>query len=151
MFPPSPNHSRGYCESALPGTHLSLAGAAASIVFVATKHIFCHDKSMLAATKVFVVTKLCLSRQKFCCNKQTFDKHVFVMTRLIHLAPDQPLLRNPLRREVTVSNDPSIQLWKSVINTRQQFQLTLYLSQFANTLFLYIQQVLIIFFFFTKK
>ena len=28
---------------------------------------------------------------------------------LTHLAPDQPL-QNPLRREVTVSNDPSIQL-----------------------------------------
>ena len=32
-------------------------------VFVATKHVFCRDKSMLAATKLFVAIKLCLSRQ----------------------------------------------------------------------------------------
>ena len=32
-------------------------------MFVATKHIFCHNKSMTDATKLFVVTKLCLSRQ----------------------------------------------------------------------------------------
>ena len=37
---------------------MSLAGAATSIIFVTTKHVFCRDKSMLVATK------LCLSRQK---------------------------------------------------------------------------------------
>ena len=31
---------------------ISLAGAATSIIFVATKHIFCHNKSMLVATKL---------------------------------------------------------------------------------------------------
>ena len=31
---------------------VSLAGAAISIIFVATKHIFCHNKSMLVATKL---------------------------------------------------------------------------------------------------
>ena len=36
---------------------LSLAGAATSMIFVATKHIFCRDKSTLVATKL-------LSRQK---------------------------------------------------------------------------------------
>ena len=35
-------------------------------VFVMTKHIFCHNKSMLVATKTFV-----------------HDKHIFVMTRLV--------------------------------------------------------------------
>ena len=57
-------------------------------------------------------------------------------------------LRNPLRREVTVSNDPGIQLKKSIINTKRKFQLTSYFSQFAKTVFLYIQQVC---FFFIKK
>ena len=55
---------------------LSLAGAATSIIFVVTKHAFCHYKS------VFVVTKL-LSRQTcFCCNKYNFccDKFTFVTT-----------------------------------------------------------------------
>ena len=33
--------------------------------------------------------------------------------------------RNPLWREVTVSNDPGIQLKKSIINTKQKFQRTL--------------------------
>ena len=53
--------------------HLSLAGAAMSIIFVATK--------------------VCLPRQKYvCCDKHTFvatkdmfyhDKHVFVATKMI--------------------------------------------------------------------
>ena len=57
-------------------------------MFVVTKHIFCHDKSMLVATKlydkhifvvtkvlssqIFVVTNRILLRQKFCCDKLTF-------------------------------------------------------------------------------
>ena len=75
---------------------LSLAGAATSIIFVATnmglsrqKNVFCGDESMLVATKhifaatknscaklTFVATPL-LSRQKFCCGK-----HTFVATKL---------------------------------------------------------------------
>ena len=47
-------------------------------------------------------------------------------------------LQNPMRREVTVSNDPGIQLKKSIINTKQTFRLTSYFSQFANTVFLYL-------------
>ena len=35
----------------LPAPKISLAGAATSIIFVATKHAFCHDKSMLVVTK----------------------------------------------------------------------------------------------------
>ena len=53
-------------------------------VFVATKQVFCRDKSMLAATtvlsrqnyvcrdKIFVATHPCLSRQQFCLDKHTF-------------------------------------------------------------------------------
>jgi len=87
-----------------PGREISLAGAATSIIFVATKfcrdklsfvatntcllkwqNVFCRDKSMLAATNT------CLSRQKFCRNKHTFVVtkdvfchviHVFVATKL---------------------------------------------------------------------
>ena len=35
------------------GRDVSLAGIATSIIFVATKHVFCCDKSMLVVTKVF--------------------------------------------------------------------------------------------------
>ena len=47
---------------------LSPVGAATSIIFVATKNVFCRDKSMLAATKLlsrqntFVASNTCLSR-----------------------------------------------------------------------------------------
>ena len=40
-------------------SRVSLAGAATSIIFVATKHVFCRYKSM------FVATKVCLSRQNY--------------------------------------------------------------------------------------
>ena len=57
-----------------------LAGAATSIIFVATKVVLCCDKSMLVATKL-------LSRQTYSCCKKTFvatnicrDKHIFVVT-----------------------------------------------------------------------
>ena len=59
---------------------LSMAGAATSIIFVVTKHVFCHDKNMLVATslllsrqiRVFVTTKVCLQQQKACCDRSTF-------------------------------------------------------------------------------
>ena len=53
------------------GTCVSLAGAATSIIFVATKHVFCRqsrDKIM------FVATNTCR------------DKHVFVATKMILVA-----------------------------------------------------------------
>ena len=58
-------------------------------MLVVIKHVFCHDKSMLVATKVFVATKLCLlflSWQNFCC-----DRHVFVMTKVLlqHVCHDK--------------------------------------------------------------
>ena len=87
---------------------VSLARAATSIMFVVTKHGFCHDKSMLVMTndkhvvmtslfllqqthvcgddthllsqqkyachdKTFVATNTCLSHQKFCRGKHTFE------------------------------------------------------------------------------
>ena len=60
---------------------LSMVGAATSIIFVATKHIFCHDKSMRCCNKSFVTIKICLSRQKYVCPTKTF-----VMTK-IYLSP----------------------------------------------------------------
>ena len=39
---------------------IALAGAATSIIFVVTKHVFCRDKSMLAATKLRLSRQLCL-------------------------------------------------------------------------------------------
>ena len=81
---------------------VSLVGAATSIISVATKHIFCHDKSMLGTAKVlsqqniFVATNMCLLWQTFCRDKHTFvtTRHVlswqtcvcrdiFVMTKLL--------------------------------------------------------------------
>ena len=44
---------------------LSLAGAATSIILVATKHVFCRDKNMLAVTNV-------LSRQNYVCRDKIF-------------------------------------------------------------------------------
>ena len=59
---------------------LSLAGAATSIIFVATnttKHVFCRDKSM------FVTTKVCWSRQKYVGRDKTCrDKHNLVATKV---------------------------------------------------------------------
>ena len=46
-------------------------------MFVATKHVFCHDKSMLVVTKH-------LSRQKCACRDKAFVKHVFVTTNICH-------------------------------------------------------------------
>ena len=59
---------------------MSLAGAATSIIFVATevrlpRQTFCCDEIMFVATKllmqqIFVLTNMCLSRQAyFCCDK----------------------------------------------------------------------------------
>ena len=47
---------------------ISLAGATTSIIFVATKHILCHDKSMLAATKL-------LSQEKHTKKKMSQQAH----------------------------------------------------------------------------
>ena len=71
-------------------------------VFVSTKHVFCCDKSMLAAAKLllrqnyvcrdktFVVTDTCLSQQAYECfvmtNRQNVccDKSMFVATNTCH-------------------------------------------------------------------
>ena len=58
---------------------LSLAGAATSTIFVATKHVFCHEKSMLAATKR-------LSRQNYALSRVCRDKHTFVATKDVFLS-----------------------------------------------------------------
>ena len=57
----------------LRGFRVSLAGSATSIIFVATKHVICRDKSIIVATNVifvfchdksFVAASIRLSRQK---------------------------------------------------------------------------------------
>ena len=57
---------------------LSLAGAATSIIFVVTKHVFCRYKS------VFVATKLLLWQTCFCRNKYNFcrDKFTSITTNI---------------------------------------------------------------------
>ena len=58
-------------------------------MFVVTKHVFCHNKSMLVVTKIFchdkhnfVATNIILSWQKFCHDKHTLamTKDMFVVT-----------------------------------------------------------------------
>ena len=59
-----------------------MAGTATSINFVATKHVFCHNKSMLVATNImllrqarvslFVTIKCLLPWQKYACHDKTF-------------------------------------------------------------------------------
>ena len=77
----------------------SLAGAAASIIFVATntKDVFCRNKGMLAETKLLsqqnyvCCDEVFLSQQRFCRDKHTFDetedvfcrdRHGLVMTKV---------------------------------------------------------------------
>ena len=66
------------------GRPVSLAGAATGIIcvtmFVATKHVFCRNKSMLAVTKL-LSRQNCFSRQNNFCR----DKHVFVTTNILFL------------------------------------------------------------------
>ena len=59
------------------GGLVPLAGAAISIIFLATNACLSRQNTSFVVTKVcLVATKLCLSRQKFCR-----DKHTFVATK----------------------------------------------------------------------
>ena len=62
--------------------------------FVATKHVFCLDKSFIMTNMIFLASK-CLSRHAYFCHdnyvllQQTpvcCDKHVFVVTKIILVA-----------------------------------------------------------------
>ena len=82
-----------------------MAGAATSIIFVATnmclsqQNMSCCNKSMLVVTfvtikyfccnKSFVTTNICLSQQKMFCHY----KHVFVVTK-VSLSPETCVCRN---------------------------------------------------------
>ena len=62
-------------------------------VFVATKHVFCPDKSMLEATKLclsqqkYVHAFFSLSRQAYFCRDKTFVvTKTFVATEMILIA-----------------------------------------------------------------
>ena len=57
---------------------LSLAGAATSIIFVATKHVFCRDKIRFVATKLFFHDKTFVRTN--ICFVATKNKHTFVAT-----------------------------------------------------------------------
>ena len=54
----------------LPLSSTLIGGSSTSIIFVATKHVFCLDKRMLVATK-----RICF-----------LDKHVFVATKMVLVA-----------------------------------------------------------------
>ena len=66
---------------------MSLAGAATSIIFVETKHVYCRDKSMLAATKLCLSQQACfcrdkyLSRQKYVCDT-CLSRQIFLVTKV---------------------------------------------------------------------
>ena len=53
-----------------------LAEAATSIIFVATKQVFCCDKKYACHDKTFVTANVILSQQKFGC-----DQHTLVVTK----------------------------------------------------------------------
>ena len=59
-------------------SNLSMAGAATSIIYVTTKKIVTTNTCLLWQNTSFVATKVCLSRQSFCCHK-----HIFVTTQLL--------------------------------------------------------------------
>ena len=91
---------------------LSLAGATTSIIFVATKHVLCRDKSMLAATKPLWRQNSCLSWQKFCRDKHTFvaTKDFFVATKDFFVATK--LVSTKMILVAARAND-SMRLWMS--------------------------------------
>ena len=89
-------HLHFYCKKiSIKCCKVPLVGAAASIIFVATKHVFCYDKSRLATTKLLshqncvcwdksklVATKR-LIRQNYVCRDKRRICHdkTFVMTK----------------------------------------------------------------------
>ena len=83
-----------------------------------------------------VVRWYCYSFVLFLLNVLRCQKHIrdnvllfvtdWVFNPLGHRPAAALSLGNPLQREVTVSNDPGIQLQRSIINAKQKFQLTLY-------------------------
>ena len=84
----------------LEHTHTHTKGLSTQIfcrdkhTFVATKHVFCHYKSMLAVTKYRIKIKQ-LSAQKLCRDKHTFiaTKHVFCRDKNVFVATKESLLR----------------------------------------------------------
>ena len=80
---------------------VSLVGAATSIIFAVTKHIFCRDKSMLVITKClsgqiyFVATNICHDKHNFvekivlswqayfCCDNTCLSQQIFVTTKVL--------------------------------------------------------------------
>ena len=101
---PSPHTPKSKRKNLCRKTELSLAGAASSIIFVVTKLCLLQLSLVRAATSIIFVTtkvlsqclsqqnmsffktKICLSWQKFCCNKTMFvtTNKTFVMTNICH-------------------------------------------------------------------
>ena len=66
-----------------PACFLQSAGAATSIIFVATK-VMSRETRVCRCKHVFVATDMCLSRQNTSLVRQNYiwrDKHVFVLSR----------------------------------------------------------------------
>ena len=90
------------CISSLPPSNVSLAGAATSIVFVATK-IFCRDRHYFVATKTCLYNKTTklpqvsfLSRQKYFVATDIIlsrQRHVCIIKRQSFVATSIQLLR----------------------------------------------------------
>ena len=66
---------------------LSLEGAATSIIFVVTTHVFCRDKSMLGATKPLCRQNYIFHDKIFCRNKSK----IFVATNTC-MSPQKSLV-----------------------------------------------------------
>ena len=67
----------------VPSLMLSLAGAATSIICVATKQVFCRNRRNFVATKVtyFVATNICTNKRNFVETNVLSRYAVFVATK----------------------------------------------------------------------
>ena len=105
-------------------------------VFIMTKHIFCHDKSMLVTTKllsrhIFVATNMCLSQQRFCLDKHTFvttkdvfccDKQLLVVTKVCLLQQISVMTKLSWQKYFVVTN--IIFSWQNFCHNKHTFVVT---------------------------
>ena len=86
--------------------------------FVATKHVFCCNKSMLAVT-TFVATKLCLSWQNIFCHK------TFVVTNIcgdkrVCCEKSKLVMTTLLPRQNYICHDKNMFVTTSILLSRQK-------------------------------
>ena len=104
-------------QKILEGGGVLLAGFATSKSFVATKHIFCCNKSMLLSQQTyFVTTNIILWRQKFYRNKRHVccDKSMFVTTRLCLLQQIFIMTNILLRQAYFCPDKRCVLLWQNL-------------------------------------